>query len=176
MAKKTPYVINSNFKRFLEEEDLLEKKPKIDQILSNYRDKPGGLIPVLQQVQEQIKYLPPVAQEYIACGLNKPASDVFGVVSFYSFFATKPRGEYIIKVCLGTACYVQGAERIIDNLKRELDVVEGGTTEDRKFTLEAVRCIGACGLAPVLLVNEDTHGKIEPGKIMDTIKPYSDKD
>ncbi len=172
MSRKTSYEITKNFDKFLEDEGLTEKKAPIDEILLKYRKKPGGLIPVLQQVQEAIKYLPTVVQEYIADGLNVPASNVFGVVSFYSFFATKPRGEYIIKVCLGTACYVQGGEKIVDNFKRGLSVEEGGTTEDKKFTLEVVRCIGACGLAPVLLVNEDTHGKVKPEKTMDVLKPY----
>ena len=111
-------------------------------------------------------------QEYIALGLNIPASDVFGVVSFYSFFTTKPRGEYVIKVCLGTACYVQGGEKIVDKFKEGLNVEEGGTTEDKKFTLEVVRCIGACGLAPVLMVNDDTHGKIKPDKTMKIADKY----
>ncbi len=172
MSRKTSYETTGQFNKFLEGEKLTAKKEVIDNILSNYRGKPGGLIPVLQQVQDQLKYLPNIVQEYIANGLNLPASDVFGVVSFYSFFATKPRGDYIIKVCLGTACYVQGGEKIVDNFKRGLSVEEGGTTEDRKFTLEVVRCIGACGLAPVLLVNEDTHGKVKPEKTMDVLKTY----
>ncbi len=173
MPRKTSYDISETFNAFLKEENASDKKDRIDKILSGFRNKPGGLIPVLQQVQNEIGYLPDLAQEYIALGLNVPASDVFGVVSFYSFFATKPRGEYVIKVCLGTACYVQGGEKIVDNFKNGLDVIEGGTTEDKKFTLEVVRCIGACGLAPVLMVNENTHGKLKPDKVMKIVDEYN---
>lgn len=174
MAKKNSYEVTQEFIKFLEDEGLGDKKEKIDGILSRYWGKPGGLIPVLQQVQTELRYLPPIVQEYIALGLNVPASDVFGVVSFYSFFATKPRGKYIIKVCLGTACYVQGGEKLVENFKKGLNVEEGGTTDDRMFTLDVVRCIGACGLAPVLMVNDDTHGKLKPDKVMDIAKKYQE--
>ncbi|MDY6933881.1 MAG: NAD(P)H-dependent oxidoreductase subunit E [Spirochaetota bacterium] len=174
MTIKSAYEITSNFNNFLEVEELAKNKETVDNILSMYKNRPGALIPVLQQVQQTLKYLPPVVQDYIAHGLNIPSSDVFGVVSFYSFFSMTPRGENIIRVCLGTACYVKGAGQIVENLERGLNVKveEGGTTEDRKFTLEVVRCIGACGLAPVVVVNEDTYGMVDPAKSMDILKSY----
>jgi NADH-quinone oxidoreductase subunit E/NADP-reducing hydrogenase subunit HndA len=95
-----------------------------------------------------------------------------GVVSFYTFFTTIPRGKYIIRVCLGTACYVKGSKQILDNLQRELNVEIGGITQDRKFSLEAVRCLGACGLAPVLVVGQDTYGMVNPGKAIEIVKSY----
>ena len=175
MLGKRVYEVTNNFNLFLKEEDLLNEKETVDKILYDHREKPGALIPVLQHVQETLKYLPPVVQDYIAVGLNIPASDVFGVVSFYSFFTMTPRGQNIIRVCLGTACYVKGAGQIVENLERGLKVKvhEGGTTEDKKFTLEVVRCLGACGLAPVVVVNDETHGMVDPAKAMDILKPYA---
>jgi len=176
MAGSGSYNVLNSFNRFLEEENLIDKKEAVDQIIYDYRSKAGALIPVLQHVQTTLKYLPPVVQDYIALGLNIPSSDVFGVVSFYSFFTMTPRGKNIIRVCLGTACYVKGAGQIVENLERGLDVKAhgGGTTKDRKFTLEVVRCLGACGLAPVVVINEDTHGMVDPAKAMDLLKPYAD--
>jgi NADH:ubiquinone oxidoreductase subunit E len=127
-------------------------------VLRTYRPRPGGLIPVLQKVQAILGYLPPVVQNYIALGLGISAASVYGVTSFYSFFTMTPRGRHIVRVCLGTACYVVGAGRLIEKLKEHLDVEVGGTTADRMFSLEGVRCVGACGLAPVVMVDHDTHG------------------
>jgi len=173
MASKQLYNVTYNFDKFLENENIVSKKETIDNIILSYYGKPGSLIPVLQKVQETIKYLPSVVQDYIAKGLNLSASNVFGVVSFYSFFTMVPRGEFVIKVCLGTACYVKGANKIVQYLENGLEIKAGGTTNDRKFSLDAVRCLGACGLAPVVLVNEDTYGMVEPVKSMDLLKPYS---
>ncbi|MDY6969402.1 MAG: NAD(P)H-dependent oxidoreductase subunit E [Spirochaetota bacterium] len=175
MANRNLYNISYNFDKFLNDEGLTSQKERIDEIILTHSDKQGSLIPVLQEVQSSIKYLPPVVQDYIAMGLKIPSSDVFGVVSFYSFFSMIPRGENIIRVCLGTACYVKGAGKIVEVMERGLGVKveEGGTTEDRKFTLDVVRCLGACGLAPVVIINnEDTYGMLEPGKSMDILKKY----
>jgi NADH:ubiquinone oxidoreductase subunit E len=149
-----------------------EQLSQIDKIIAKYGARPGYLIPILKETQEVFGYLPAQIQRHIAHGLNVTPSHVFGVVTFYAFFNIIPRGKYIIKVCMGTACYVKGAPEIIAKIESELGIKVGETTEDRKFTLEAVRCIGACGLAPAVLVGEDTHGGVTPGKMMDILKQY----
>lgn len=173
MPTVSPYIISREYFDFLEKEDLFDFKEEINEILARYRNVRGGLIPVLQQVQEKLGYLSPAVLDYIAIGLNIPSSDVFGVVSFYSFFTMVPRGKFIIKVCLGTACYVQGASKIIQNIENELKIKVNQTTEDRLFTLQEVRCLGACGLAPVIMVNEDTHGMVKADKVMKLLESYA---
>ncbi len=145
---------------------------KIDQVIEKYRNRQGILIPVLKEVQDICGFLPKGVQHRIAQGLQLPASQVYGVVSFYAFFTTTPRGKYVIRVCLGTACYVRGSKQILDNLQRGLHVEVGGITRDRKFSLEAVRCLGACGLAPVIVVGNDTYGMMTPGKAVEIIGSY----
>ena len=145
---------------------------KIDQVIDKFKNRQGILIPVLKEVQDICGYLPKKVQHRIAQGLQLPASQVYGVVSFYAFFTTIPRGKHVIRVCLGTACYVRGSKQILDNLQRELHVEVGGITQDRKFSLEAVRCLGACGLAPVMVVGSDTYGMITPGKAIEIVSPY----
>lgn len=144
----------------------------LDAIIRRYKNKPGSLIPVLQEAQEIVGYLPPVVQRHIARGLRIPVSEVHGVVSFYSFFTMKPKGKHNIRVCLGTACYVKGAEEIVKKLSDGLKINVGGITSDRKFSLETVRCLGACGLAPVVVIDKDTHGAINPVKALDLLKEY----
>jgi NADH:ubiquinone oxidoreductase subunit E len=156
----------------LVEEISREEWGKIDQVIDRYRKRQGILIPVLKEVQDICGYLPKKVQHRIAQGLQLPASQVYGVVSFYAFFTTIPRGKHIIRVCLGTACYVRGSKQILDNLQRELHVEVGGITQDRKFSLEAVRCLGACGLAPVMVVGSDTYGMISPGKAIEIVGSY----
>jgi NADH:ubiquinone oxidoreductase subunit E len=145
---------------------------KIDQVIDKFKKRQGVLIPVLKEVQDICGYLPKKVQHRIAQGLQLPASQVYGVVSFYAFFTTIPRGKHIIRVCLGTACYVRGSKQILDNLQRKLNVEVGGITRDRKFSLEAVRCLGACGLAPVMVVGNDTYGMISPGKAIEIVSSY----
>jgi NADH:ubiquinone oxidoreductase subunit E len=145
---------------------------KIDQVIDKFKNRQGILIPVLKEVQDICGYLPKKVQHRIAQGLQLPASQVYGVVSFYAFFTTIPRGKHVIRVCLGTACYVRGSKQILDNLQRELHVEVGGITQDRKFSLEAVRCLGACGLAPVIVVGNDTYGMITPGKAIEIVSSY----
>lgn len=154
------------------EEEAEETTEKLDRLIKKYRNKPGSLIPVLQQAQELIGYLPPSVQRHIAKGLNLPVSEVHGVVSFYSFFTMKPKGKNDVRVCLGTACYVKGAEEIVNKLKERLKIDIGGITEDKKFSLETVRCLGACGLAPVVVINKETHGAVVPVKATDLLKDY----
>jgi NADH:ubiquinone oxidoreductase subunit E len=154
------------------EEISREEWEKIDQVIDKYRERYGALIPVLKEVQDICGYLPKKVQHRIALGLRLSSSQVYGVVSFYTFFTTTPRGKYIIRVCLGTACYVKGSKQILQNLQRELNVEVGGITRDRKFSLEAVRCLGACGLAPVLVVDHDTYGMVNPGRAIEIVRSY----
>jgi NADP-reducing hydrogenase subunit HndA len=155
-----------------EEAEVAEKFGELDKIISRYRHIPGGLIPVLQQAQELVGYLPPAVQRRIARGLNIPAAEVHGVVSFYSFFTMKPRGKHEVKVCLGTACYVKRAEEILDKLKEILKIDVGGITEDKMFSLESVRCLGACGLAPVVVIDDHTYASVNPVKTAEILGNY----
>ncbi len=154
--------------------DEEEMAAKLDMIIQKYKNKPGSLIPVLQEAQEIVGYLPPAVQRHIARGLNVPVSEVHGVVSFYSFFTMKPKGRHNIRVCLGTACYVKRAEEILQKLKDKLHIDIGEVTKDRKFSLESVRCLGACGLAPVVVVDKDTHGSVNPVQALDILKKYEE--
>jgi NADH:ubiquinone oxidoreductase subunit E len=151
---------------------LPEMYGKIDAIVARYKDKPGSLIPVLQQAQDVCGYLPHAVQRYVAKGLGMSPSVVFGVATFYSFFTLVPRGKHVIRVCLGTACYVKRSEEIIDKIKDELELEVGEITRDKKYSLEAVRCLGACGLAPVVVIGQDTYGDVAATKVMDIIKKY----
>ncbi|MGQ9507926.1 MAG: NADH-quinone oxidoreductase subunit NuoE family protein [Thermodesulfobacteriota bacterium] len=149
-----------------------EQWEMIDEVISRYRGRHGGLIPVLKEVQDICGYLPRRVQHRIAEGLNLSPSQVYGVVSFYAFFTTLPRGRHVIRVCMGTACYVRGAREILDNLQRQLGVEVGGMTKDRKFSLEAVRCLGACGLAPVVAIGQETFGMLDPKKAVEVLRNY----
>jgi NADH:ubiquinone oxidoreductase subunit E len=151
---------------------LPEMYVRIDAIIEKYKDKPGSLIPVLQQAQEVCGYLPHIVQRYIAKGMNMSPSVVFGVATFYSYFTLVPRGKHVIRVCLGTACYVKRSEEIIEKIKAELDLEVGEITRDKKYSLEAVRCLGACGLAPVVVIGQDTYGDVAATKVMDIINKY----
>ena len=133
---------------------------KVDEILEQTTNKKGALIPVLQKIQKAYGYVPEETIERVAEGLHVYAADVYGVITFYSQFKLKPRGEYIVRVCSGTACHVKGSDRISEDLITKLNVAVGDTTEDRKFTLEKVACVGACALAPVVIVNDDVHAKM----------------
>ncbi len=152
------------------EEELLAR---LDEVIDRYEDKPGALIPVLQQAQGIFGYLPEVALKRIAKRMNKPYSEVAGVVSFYSFFSTVPRGRNLIRVCLGTACYVRGGMAVLDALRKELGIDVGETTEDREFSLEVARCFGACGLAPVLTVNDIVHHRVKPQRVSEILVQYA---
>jgi NADH:ubiquinone oxidoreductase subunit E len=151
------------------EEELLAR---LDEVLEEYMDKPGALIPVLQIAQGIFGYLPESALKRISLGLNISYSQVAGVVSFYSFFSTVPRGKHLIRVCLGTACYVRGGKRVLDALKKELGIDVGETTPDRLFSLEVARCFGACGLAPTMMVDETVHQRVKPARMRDILSQY----
>jgi NADH:ubiquinone oxidoreductase subunit E/ActR/RegA family two-component response regulator len=145
---------------------------ELQRVIGEFRQRPGSLIPVLQRAQEIVGYLPPIVQKKIARGLNLPPAEVHSVVSFYSFFTMKPRGDHNIRVCLGTACYVKGIERVLSKISDALKITVGETTENRKFSIEGVRCLGACGLAPVMVVDQDTHGAMTPKKALEIISQY----
>ncbi|MDF7798759.1 NAD(P)H-dependent oxidoreductase subunit E [Pontiellaceae bacterium B1224] len=145
---------------------------KLDEILAEYKYKDGGLIPVLQIAQGLFGYLPDEVLRHIAKNMDKPYSEVAGVVSFYSFFSTQPRGKYVIKVCLGTACYVRGGKQVLDAIKKELAVDVGETTTDKLFSLEVARCFGACGLAPAIMINDDVHQRVKPTRIKQILSSY----
>ncbi|SMC83497.1 NADH-quinone oxidoreductase subunit NuoE [Sporomusa malonica] len=146
---------------------------QVEAILAKYQGVKGALIPVLQEAQNAYGYLP---REVIKCIAEKtgiPVSQIYGVVTFYSQFHLNPRGKNIVRVCQGTACHVRGAKAILKALEDGLQVKAGGTTPDLKFTLETVACIGACGLAPVLMVNDDTHGRLTPEVIPELLAKYA---
>lgn len=145
---------------------------RLNETLNDYRDKPGNLIPILQIAQGLFGYLPENVLKHISKELDKPYSEVAGVVSFYSFFSTHPRGKYLIRVCLGTACYVRGGKEVLNSLKKALQIDIGETTDDKLFSLEVGRCFGACGLAPVILVNDKVHQRVKPSKIAELISQY----
>ena len=149
-----------------------EQVAKLDSIINKHKGKAGGLIPVLEEAQVCLEYLPLPVQKRIAAGLNLPLSRVYGVVTFYSFFTMTPRGKHTVRVCLGTACYVRGGKALAEALQRQFGIKEGETTEDRMFTLESVRCLGACGLGPVIVVDEDVHGRVKPAKIKEVLSQY----
>lgn len=151
------------------EEELLAK---LDEYISELREKPGALIPLLQIAQGIFGYLPENVLKRIARGLDKPYSEVAGVVGFYSFFSTVPRGKNLIRVCLGTACYVRGGKRVMEAIKQKLDVDIGGTTEDKVFSLEIARCFGACGLAPTININDEVHQRVKPVKVQEILDKY----
>ena len=127
---------------------------------------------VLEDIQEAIGYLPKSIQRKVSYGLRIPLSEVYGVVTFYSFFTMVPRGRHTLRCCLGTACYVRGIAEVLNRLRSKFNLNVGDTTEDRRFSLEAVRCIGACGMAPVLMVDEDTHGALTPDKALKILENY----
>jgi NADH-quinone oxidoreductase subunit E/NADP-reducing hydrogenase subunit HndA len=160
-----------------EDKEIAEEFPpamdaELERVIHEYRQTPGCLIPVLQRAQEIVGYLPPVVQKKISKGLNIPIAEVHSVVSFYSFFTMKPRGDHNIRVCLGTACYVKGIERVVSKIKDALKIDIGETTENRKFSIEGVRCLGACGLAPVMVIDQETFGAMTPKKSLEIIGRY----
>lgn len=149
-----------------------EKYARIADVIDEYKDREGCLIQILHMAQGIYGYLPLELQRFIAEKLNKPLSEVSGVVTFYSFFSTKPRGENTIRVCLGTACYVRGGKKIIEKLREILGVEVGGTTDDGKFSLEVMRCIGACGLAPAITINDKVYKQVNPDKLRSILEQY----
>ena len=145
---------------------------KIDAIIAANRDIPGSDIGVLRECQDVVGYLPVEMIDYISSGMNLSSSEVFGVASFYALFSFEPKGRHLIKVCMGTACYVKGIKEAISRIENQYNVKEGGVSEDRRFSLEAVRCLGACGLAPVVVVDQDTYGDVKADSVIETLEKY----
>ncbi len=162
MAKKTQDVFKGT----------IAQERKLKEVIAAHKEQPGGLMPVLQQAQEIYGYLPIEVQTMIAEGLGLSLSDVYGVATFYSQFSLSPKGENRISVCLGTACYVKGADKILAALEEKLGIKVGECTDDGIFSLDSTRCIGACGLAPVMMINDDVYGKLTVEQLDDILKKY----
>lgn len=145
----------------------------IKDICKSFDNKPGELINVLHKTQKHFGYLPAEVQEVVAKELDVSVAKVYGVVTFYSFFSMIPKGKHPISICTGTACYVRGADNVLQEFKRQLDIEVGETTEDGKFSLSCLRCVGACGLAPVVLVGEKTYGRVSPEMVKEIIEKYN---
>lgn len=146
---------------------------QIDAVIENNRTVSGAVITVLRECQKVAGYLPVELLDYISQGLNLPPSSVYGVASFYSLFSMVPKGRHTIRICLGTACYVKGIKEAMSRIENQYQLKEGETTEDRRFSLEAVRCLGACGLAPVMVVDQDTHGDVSSDKVIALLEKYT---
>lgn len=156
----------------LTEEELLQR---IDEVIAGRDKGDGALIPALQTAQNLCGYLPPCVLTHLSQRLAIPYSEVAGVVSFYSFFSTVPRGERLVRVCLGTACYVRGASDVLKAMKQTLGIEVGDTTPDRRFSLEVGRCFGACGLSPVVMVDENVHQRVKPAKVKELLAAYREE-
>ncbi len=146
---------------------------KLVLIAKKYHNVEGGIMSALHEVQNEYGYIPESAQKYLSKELDIPMSDIYGIITFYSRFSLLPKGKYNIQVCMGTACYVQGAEEVLNKFKEELGIGEGQLTKDGKFSLEIVRCIGACGLAPAIVVNSEVYGKMSTDKVKDVLSKYN---
>ena len=147
---------------------------KIKEICLSFKNDAGELINVLHKVQGTFGYLPAEVQEAVARELDVPVAKVYGVVTFYSFFTMVPKGKHPISICTGTACYVRGAEKVLEEMKKELKIEVGETTADGKFSISCLRCVGACGLAPVIMVGEKTYGRVSPEMVKDILSEYTD--
>lgn len=145
---------------------------ELDQFIEQQPKGRDSLIPILHRAQDLFGFLPIDVQEHVAKALNLPVSEVLGVVTFYHYFTMQPRGRHTVNVCLGTACYVRGAKKVVETLTDELGVKMGETTADRRFSLTAQRCFGACGLAPVIMIDDDVHGRVTPKKIAGILAQY----
>ena len=149
-----------------------EQEAKLMEVIAEHKGQKGAAIPVLHKAQEIYGYLPIEVQTMIAEGLNVPLAEIYGIVTFYTQFSLNPKGEYQIGVCLGTACYVKGSGDILEEIKEILKIDVGECTPDGKFSLEATRCVGACGLAPVVTINEDVYGRLNKGEIGAILAKY----
>lgn len=152
-----------------------EKKQMLDEVIDRYaEDGRKSLMQVLQEAQNIYGYLPLEVQRDVAFGLDVPVAEVYGVVSFYSFFTIKPKGDHVISVCLGTACYVKGAQAILERVQDILGIKSGECTADMKFSINPCRCIGACGLAPVMMINDDVYGRLTADEIPAILDKYKE--
>ena len=149
-----------------------EQEAKLREVIAKHKDENGATIPVLHEAQDIYGYLPIEVQKIISEGLNVPLAEIYGIVTFYTQFSLYPKGEYEVSVCLGTACYVKGSGTIIEKIKERLGIEVGQCSPDGKFSLNATRCIGACGLAPVMTVNDSVYGQVTPGDLDDIFAKY----
>ena len=152
-----------------------EQEERLRQVIEAHKGQPGATMPVLQAAQEIFGYLPEEVQIMVAEGLDIPLSEVYGVASFYSFFTLNPKGKYQISVCLGTACYVKGAAGVLSAVEKKLNIAPGGITGDGLFSLDACRCIGACGLGPVMMINDDVYGRLTAAQVGPILDEYIKK-
>ncbi len=148
---------------------------EVDKAIESHKNQPDGLIQVLHTAQESLGYVPKDIMVRISEGLGVPLADVYGVVTFYAFFSLKPKGRHQISCCNGTACYVRGAPKVLERFEKELGIKAGDSTDDGEFSLEVVRCLGACGLAPVITVNKDTHARMKPDRVSGILDRYRKK-
>ena len=151
-----------------------EQEAALMAAIEELKDQPGSLMPIMQKAQDIYGYLPIEVQTMISDATGTPLEKIYGIATFYAQFTLEPKGEYRISVCLGTACYVKGAEKILDALKKELKISEGGVTPDGKFSLDVLRCVGACGLAPVMTINGKTYGRLVPEHVKEILAEYAD--
>ena len=149
-----------------------EKYAKLQEVIEKHKGERGAVMPCLQEAMNIFGYVPQDVQEMIADGLGTTLSEVYGVSTFYSQFSLKPKGKHVIGVCLGTACYVKGSQKIIDKISEELKIQPGDTTDDGLFTLNATRCLGACGLAPVMMIGEEVYGRLTPDQVPGILETY----
>ena len=154
------------------EEFSAEELARVDVIIESHKEKPGSLIPVLEEIQESLGFIPKFVQARVARGLGLPLSEVYGVVTFYHFFTMVPRGKHTCRVCLGTACYVRGGQKNLERLTEILEINPKETTADRLFSLETVRCLGACGLAPAITIDTETFPKVKPQKLNEILDQF----
>ena len=152
-----------------------EQEEQLRQVIAAHKGQPGATMPVLQAAQEIFGYLPEEVQIMVAEGLDIPLSEVYGVASFYAQFTLNPKGKYQVSVCLGTACYVKGAAGVLEAVEQKLGIAPGGITRDGKFSLDACRCIGACGLAPVMMINEEVYGRLTAAQVGPILDQYLKK-
>lgn len=154
-------------------EELVDpKEVQLQEIIDKYKNENGPLIPILQGAQEVYGYLPAHVIKHISKAIRVPVARIYGVVTFYAQFRLTPMGRNLINICLGTACHVRGGAKIVETIEKELKIKDGATTEDGRFTLEVIACIGACGLAPVISINNEVHGRLSPDKIAGILAKY----
>lgn len=146
-------------------DETRSQREKLEEVFEKYKDTPGKLMPVLQEAQDIYGYLPYEIQQRISDALNIPISDVYGVASFYSQFNLTPKGKHQISVCLGTACYVKGASKVLERIEEKLGIKNGECTQDRLFSIDSCRCVGACGLAPVIMIDDEVYGNLDVDKV-----------
>lgn len=156
----------------LTQEQITAKNAELEAYIAEQKDVKGALIPVMQKAQELFGYLSFETMQLISDRLDVPVSEIYGVATFYALFSLTPKGEYVISVCTGTACYVKGAAAVLDEVKNQLGIDSGETTPDGKFSIQDTRCLGCCGLAPVMVINNDVYGRLEPADIKDILAKY----